>query len=102
MEMRGQFPLLSLQSLYTAIVGPRAEQHDAASDAEAVYHLLEAAFGSPLSLNIPQVRTVLVTQVSIAPSLTDGYRRSSAIATRRASWRITWSGSGASWRSPSR
>jgi hypothetical protein len=57
MEMRGQFPMLSLQSLYTAIVGPRAEQHDAASDAEAVYRLLETTFGaSPLSLNIPQVR----------------------------------------------
>lgn len=55
MEMRGQFPVLSLQSLYTAMVGPRTEQHDAASDAEAVYRLLETAFGSPLTLNIPQV-----------------------------------------------
>jgi hypothetical protein len=57
MEMRSQFPVLSLQALYTAMVGPRTEQHDAASDAEAVYRLLETAFGSPLTLNIPQVYT---------------------------------------------
>ncbi|XP_059483557.1 uncharacterized protein LOC132201417 [Neocloeon triangulifer] len=61
MEMRGQFPVLSLQSLYTAIVGPRTEQHDAASDAEAVYRLLETAFGSPLTLNIPQIQRYCYT-----------------------------------------
>lgn len=61
MEYRNHFQVLSLQSLYTAIVGPRSEQHNAVSDAEAVYHLLEKSFGHPLSLNIPQVQRYCYT-----------------------------------------
>ncbi|XP_046383169.1 uncharacterized protein LOC124153835 [Ischnura elegans] len=56
MELRSQFSSLSLQSLHSALVGIEGtKEHDAASDAEAVYRVLEAAFGGPLSVNIPQV-----------------------------------------------
>ncbi|XP_071441282.1 uncharacterized protein [Hetaerina americana] len=56
MELRSQFSSLSLQSLHSTLVGGEStKEHDAAADAEAVYHVLEAAFGGPLSVNIPQV-----------------------------------------------
>ncbi|KAG8229974.1 hypothetical protein J437_LFUL008548 [Ladona fulva] len=67
MELRSQFSSLSLQSLYTALVGGEiTKEHDAAADAEAVYRVLEAAFGGPLSVNIPQVGRYCYTYPAMA------------------------------------
>lgn len=67
MELRSQFSSLSLQSLHTVLVGGEGtKEHDAAADAEAVYRVLEAAFGGPLSVNIPQVGRYCYTHHAMA------------------------------------